>query len=94
MPVFGSWVLPGSLESGLLLKEGVGDSQGMLCTELQQHSSVVVALANSMSSQNSWSYIKVPVHPCVEVTHDEDFFCTINIQGEGSQLSVKGFRGL
>ena len=57
----------------------------MLCAELLQHSSIVVALANSMSSQNSWSYIKVPAHPC------EDRLCTISIQEEGYQLSVKSF---
>lgn len=50
MPMFRSWVFPGRLESGLLLKEGVGYSQGELCTELQQQYSIVVVLADSMLS--------------------------------------------
>ena len=50
VPVFGAWVSPCCLEPILLLEQGVGDDELMLKKELQKQATVVIAVANSMST--------------------------------------------
>ena len=46
--MFGAWVPPCCLES-IQLEQGVGDDELML-TELQKQASIVIAVANSVST--------------------------------------------
>ena len=48
--MFGAWVSPCCLEPILLLEQGVGDDELMLKKELQKQATVVIAVANSMST--------------------------------------------
>ena len=50
VPVFGTWVSPCCLEPILLLEQGVGDDELMLRTKLQKQTTVVIAVANSVST--------------------------------------------
>ena len=54
VPVFGAWVLPVSIESGILLEQEIDDYQSLSCTQLRQHAPIGVADANCMASPNSW----------------------------------------
>ena len=54
VPVFGTWVSPYCFEPVLLLEQGVDDDELMLRTELQKHASIVIALANSLSTLGSF----------------------------------------
>ena len=50
VPVFGVWMLLCCLEPVLLLKQGAGDYELMLRTELQKQAPVVIAVANFVST--------------------------------------------
>ena len=68
VPVFGACVSPCCLEPILLLEQGVGDDKLMLRTELQKQSPIVIAVANSMTSYDSFPQFKVSSHSCIEVS--------------------------
>ena len=68
VPVSGAWVAPCCLEPVLLLEQGVGDDELMLRTELQKQAPVVIALANSVSTYDSFPQFEVSSHSCVEVS--------------------------
>ena len=48
VPLFGAWVSPCCLEPILLLKQGVGDDELLLRTELKKQAPVVIAAAYSV----------------------------------------------
>ena len=56
------------LEPIRLLKQGVGDDELLLGTELQQQTPVVIAVANSVSTQDSFPQFEVSSHSRVEVS--------------------------
>ena len=68
VPVFGVWVPLCCLEPVLLLEQGAGDYELMLRTELQKQAPVVIAVANSVSTQDSFPQFEVSFHSCVEVS--------------------------
>ena len=67
VPVFGAWVSPCCLEPILLLEQGVGDDELMLREELQKQAPVVIAVANSVSTWDSFPQFEVSSNSCVEV---------------------------
>ena len=68
VPVLGAWVSPCCLERIILLEQGVGDDKLMLRTELQKQASTVIAVANSVSTWDSFPQFEVSFHSCVEVS--------------------------
>ena len=66
--MFGAWVSPCCIEPILLLEQGVGDDELMLQTELQKQWPVVIAVANSVSTKDSFPQFEVLSHSCVEVS--------------------------
>ena len=61
-------VSPRCLEPILLLEQGVGDDKLMLRTELQKQVPIVIAVANSMTSYDSFAQFEVSSHSCIEVS--------------------------
>ena len=68
VPVFGAWVSPCCLEPILLLKQGVGDDELMLKTELQKQAAVVITVVNSVSTYDSFPQFEVSSHSYVKVS--------------------------
>ena len=68
MLTFGAWVSPCCLEPILLLEQGVGNDELMLRTELQKQAPVFIAVANSVSTYDSYPQFEVSSHSCVEVS--------------------------
>ena len=68
MPVFGAWVSPCCLEPILLLEQGFVDDKLMLRTELQKQVPIVIAVANSVCTKDSFPQFEVSSHSCVEVS--------------------------
>ena len=68
VPVFAAWVSPCCLEPILLLKQGVGDDELLLRTELKKQAPVVIVVANSVSTQDSFPQFEVSSHSRVEVS--------------------------
>ena len=66
--MFGAWVPPCCLDQILLLEQGVDDDVLVLRTELQKQASVVIAVANSVSTWNSIPQFEVSSHSCIEVS--------------------------
>ena len=68
VPVFGAWVSPCCLEPILLLEQDAGDDELMLRTELQKQAPIVIAVAYSVSTKDSFPQFEVLSHSCVEVS--------------------------
>ena len=66
--MLGAWVSPCCLEPIILLEQGVGDDKLMLRTELQKQASTVIAVANSVSTWDSFPQFEVSSRSCVEVS--------------------------
>ena len=66
--MFGAWVSPRCLEPIRLPKQGVGDDELLLRTELQQQTPVVIAVANSVSTKDSFPQFEASSHSGVEVS--------------------------
>ena len=50
------------------LEQGVGDDELMLRTKLQKQAPVVIVVANSVSTYDSFLQFEVSSHSCVEVS--------------------------
>ncbi len=68
VPVFEAWLSTCCLEPILLLEQGVGDDEPLIRTELQKQAPVVIADANSVSTEDSFLQFEVSSHSCVEVS--------------------------
>ena len=66
--MFGAWVSPCYLEPILLLAQGVGDDELMLRTEPQKQAPVVIVVANSVSTYDSFPQFEISSRFCVEVS--------------------------
>ena len=78
VPVFGAWVLPVPIESGILLEQGVDDYHSRSCTQLRQHAPIGVADADCMASQNSSSYSLGSFHQCIKVAHNDELLPAVH----------------
>ena len=70
---------PCCLELILLLEQGIGDEELMLRRELQKQAPIVIAVANSMSTQDSIPQLEGSSHSCIEVSLDEEFVFRVNL---------------
>ena len=68
VPVCGAWVSPCCLKPILLLEQGVGDDELMLRRKLQKQAPIVIAVANSVSTWDSFPQFEVSSHSCIEVS--------------------------
>ena len=67
------------------------DAQALFRTQLLKQSSVVITVAQPVSSKYPRSYIKVSAHSGIKVAHDEDLICCVDFTWEVPQLRVEGF---
>ena len=87
VPVFEAWVSPCCLEPILLLEQGVGDDKLMLRTELQKQVPIVIAVANSMTSYDSFAQFEVSSHSCVK--SPDEFVFGVNLLREVMRVAVE-----
>ena len=62
----------------------------MLKPELYKQAPIVIAVANSMSTQDSIPQLEGSSHSCIEVSLDEEFVFGVNLLQEVMQIAVEG----